>query len=128
MENANHKPGGGDKKIETIKTDFKDKAKPKVGSKDNVKHAPGGGDIKVRCSLQVNKITKTFSIDTVRRIHTYISTIVFVFVEWFGSMFELLFLTYIQIICIKMECYARIEVVQAISVFKHNFEKFACPY
>lgn len=50
MENANHKPGGGDKKIETIKTDFKDKAKPKVGSKDNVKHAPGGGDIKVRCA------------------------------------------------------------------------------
>ncbi|XP_054083129.1 microtubule-associated protein tau isoform X1 [Zeugodacus cucurbitae] len=46
LENANHKPGGGDKKIETIKTDFKDKAKPKVGSKDNVKHAPGGGDIK----------------------------------------------------------------------------------
>ncbi|XP_067617899.1 microtubule-associated protein tau isoform X2 [Eurosta solidaginis] len=46
LENANHKPGGGDKKIETIKTDFKDKAKPKVGSKDNVKHTPGGGDIK----------------------------------------------------------------------------------
>lgn len=47
LENAHHKPGGGDKKIETIKTDFKDKAKPKVGSKDNVKHLPGGGDIKV---------------------------------------------------------------------------------
>lgn len=54
LENANHKPGGGDKKIETIKTDFKDKAKPKVGSKDNVKHVPGGGDIKVS-ALSNNK-------------------------------------------------------------------------
>lgn len=50
LENASHKPGGGDKKIETIKTDFKEKAKPKVGSKDNVKHQPGGGDIKVSCT------------------------------------------------------------------------------
>lgn len=48
LENAAHKPGGGDKKIESLKMDFKDKAKPKVGSKDNVKHQPGGGDIKVR--------------------------------------------------------------------------------
>ncbi|XP_037051177.1 microtubule-associated protein tau isoform X4 [Bradysia coprophila] len=46
LENANHKPGGGDKKIESVKTEFKDKAKPKVGSKDNVKHVPGGGDVK----------------------------------------------------------------------------------
>jgi len=50
LENANHKPGGGDKKIETLKPDFKDKAKPKVGSKDNVKYVPGGGDIKVSLS------------------------------------------------------------------------------
>lgn len=52
LENANHKPGGGDKKIESIKTEFKDKAKPKVGSKDNVKYVPGGGDIKVRSEIQ----------------------------------------------------------------------------
>lgn len=48
LENASHKPGGGDKKIESVKTEFKDKAKPKVGSKDNVKHVPGGGDVKVK--------------------------------------------------------------------------------
>lgn len=47
LENAHHKPGGGDKKIESIKTEFKDKAKPRVGSKDNVKYTPGGGDVKV---------------------------------------------------------------------------------
>lgn len=47
LENAAHKPGGGDKKIESIRTEFKDKAKPRVGSKDNVKHTPGGGDVKV---------------------------------------------------------------------------------
>lgn len=47
LENAHHKPGGGDKKIESIKTEFKDKAKPRVGSKDNVKHVAGGGDVKV---------------------------------------------------------------------------------
>ena len=46
MDNATHKPGGGDKKIIEIKTDFS-KAKPKVGSKDNVGHNPGGGDVKV---------------------------------------------------------------------------------
>lgn len=47
LDNASHKPKGGEKKIETIKLDFKDKAKPKVGSKDNIKHQPGGGDVKV---------------------------------------------------------------------------------
>jgi len=47
LENATHKPGGGDKKIETVKLDFKEKAKPKIGSKENVKHQPGGGDVKV---------------------------------------------------------------------------------
>ncbi|KAJ8917987.1 hypothetical protein NQ315_011440 [Exocentrus adspersus] len=34
------------KKIESVKLDFKEKAKPKVGSKDNIKHQPGGGDVK----------------------------------------------------------------------------------
>ena len=33
--------GGGDKRIVEIKTDFKEKAKPKVGSKDNMNHTPG---------------------------------------------------------------------------------------
>lgn len=33
LDNANHKPGGGDKKILTIKSDFRENAKPKVGSK-----------------------------------------------------------------------------------------------
>jgi hypothetical protein len=47
LENATHKPGGGDKKIETVKLDFKEKAKPKIGSKDNVKYQPGGGAVKV---------------------------------------------------------------------------------
>lgn len=47
LENATHKPGGGDKKIETVKLDFKEKAKPKIGSKENVKHQPGGGSVKV---------------------------------------------------------------------------------
>lgn len=47
LDNATHKPGGGDKKIETVKLDFKDRAKAKIGSKDNVKHVPGGGTVKV---------------------------------------------------------------------------------
>ena len=52
LENATHKPGGGDKKIESLKLDFKDKAKPKVGSKDNLKHVPGGGQVKVWFAIQ----------------------------------------------------------------------------
>ena len=60
LENATHKPGeifkylddrdilliiafsgGGDKRIMEIKTDFKERAKPKVGSKDNMTYQPG---------------------------------------------------------------------------------------
>ncbi|XP_046804846.1 basic salivary proline-rich protein 2 isoform X2 [Lucilia cuprina] len=67
LENASHKPGGGDKKIETIKTDFKDKAKPKVGSKDNVKHQPGGGDIKIQTQkLEIKAQSKVGSLDNVK--------------------------------------------------------------
>lgn len=51
LENATHKPGGGDKKIESVKLDFKDKAKPKVASTVNISHKPGGGDIKVKKGL-----------------------------------------------------------------------------
>lgn len=61
LENATHKPGGGDKKIESVKLDFKEKAKPKIGSKDNVKYQPGGGAVKV-CILRVGskKLCQTF--------------------------------------------------------------------
>jgi len=45
MENANYKPGGGDKKIETRKIEFQ--AKSKVGSTVNMKHVAGGGNVKI---------------------------------------------------------------------------------
>ncbi|XP_066152188.1 microtubule-associated protein 4 isoform X1 [Euwallacea fornicatus] len=55
LDNANHKPKGGDKKIETVKLHFKEKAAAKVGSKDNMKHQPGGGDVKKRtCPRQLS--------------------------------------------------------------------------
>ncbi|XP_061402688.1 microtubule-associated protein tau-like isoform X2 [Musca vetustissima] len=67
LENANHKPGGGDKKIETIKPDFKEKAKPKVGSKDNVKHVAGGGDIKIQTQkIEIKAQSKIGSLDNVK--------------------------------------------------------------
>ncbi|KAA5635113.1 hypothetical protein F3G58_34660 [Pseudomonas aeruginosa] len=47
LQNASYKPGGGDKKIETVKLDFGEKAKSKVGSTANITHKPGGGAIKV---------------------------------------------------------------------------------
>lgn len=56
MDNASHKPVSSGKKIETKKLDFKDKAKPKVGSKDNMKHVPGGGDVKVIFKLHDHRI------------------------------------------------------------------------
>lgn len=39
--NIHIRSGGGDKRIMEVKTDFKDKAKPKVGSKDNMTYTPG---------------------------------------------------------------------------------------
>ena len=45
LQNANYKPGGGDKKIETRKIEFQ--AKSKVGSTVNMKHVAGGGNVKV---------------------------------------------------------------------------------
>lgn len=59
LDNATHKPGGGDKKIESVKLDFKDKAKPKVGSKDNLKHSPGGGTVKVFILEYYVKLSKS---------------------------------------------------------------------
>lgn len=47
LANAHHKPGGGNKKIEEVKLDFKGKAKPKIGSLENADHKPIGGDVKV---------------------------------------------------------------------------------
>ncbi|XP_060679703.1 microtubule-associated protein 4-like isoform X2 [Hemiscyllium ocellatum] len=44
--NLKHKAGGGDVKIETAKTDFKNKAESKIGSLDNLNHIPGGGNVK----------------------------------------------------------------------------------
>ncbi|CAG0915524.1 unnamed protein product [Notodromas monacha] len=46
LENAKYKPKGGDKKIETVKLNFKDKAQSKVASTVNIKHKPGGGEVK----------------------------------------------------------------------------------
>nr|XP_023030067.1 microtubule-associated protein tau-like [Leptinotarsa decemlineata] len=67
LENTTHKPKGGDKKIETVKLDFKGKAKPKVGSKDNIKHVPGGGDIKIETKKIDLKVTsKVGSLDNVK--------------------------------------------------------------
>ncbi len=64
LENATHKPGGGDKKIETIKLEFREKAKPKVGSKDNIKHVPGGGTVKVQFFFIVKKINLLLNQDS----------------------------------------------------------------
>ncbi|XP_041103307.1 microtubule-associated protein 4-like isoform X3 [Polyodon spathula] len=44
--NINHKPGGGEVKIESHKTNLKDKTQSKVGSMDNVGHEPGSGNVK----------------------------------------------------------------------------------
>lgn len=44
LENANHKPGGGDKKILTVKANFSENAKPKVGSKDNTATSNGAAN------------------------------------------------------------------------------------
>jgi hypothetical protein len=38
-----------------VKLNFNEKAKPKIGSKDNIKHVPGGGDVKVKKSLRTAK-------------------------------------------------------------------------
>ena len=40
-------PGGGQVRIESVKLDFKDNAKPKIRSLDNASHTPGGGNIMV---------------------------------------------------------------------------------
>ncbi|XP_073983934.1 uncharacterized protein isoform X2 [Rhodnius prolixus] len=44
-KNDTYTPGGGDKKIQSVKLQWN--AKPKVGSLDNAAHKPGGGDKKI---------------------------------------------------------------------------------
>ena len=46
-DNIKHQAGGGAKKIETQKLEFREKAQSKVGSKDYIDHVAGGGDKKV---------------------------------------------------------------------------------
>lgn len=51
LENATHKPGGGNIRIENRKLDF-NKATPRIAAK-NETYTPGGGDKKV-CQLSKN--------------------------------------------------------------------------
>ncbi|KAI2810311.1 hypothetical protein RDWZM_002678 [Blomia tropicalis] len=45
LQNANHKPKGGNVRVTTQKLDWN--VKSKVGSLDNVKHSPGGGNVRI---------------------------------------------------------------------------------
>lgn len=45
LDNINHTPGGGQKKIFNAKIDFKSKASSKVGSTEKLNHTPGGGRV-----------------------------------------------------------------------------------
>ncbi|UYV69683.1 MAPT [Cordylochernes scorpioides] len=47
LDNADHRPGGGNVKIPDYKLDFRKKAQAKVGSLDNVDHKPGGGEVRI---------------------------------------------------------------------------------
>jgi len=47
MANAAYKPAGGQVKVESHKLDFKDKAKPKIGSLEKASYTPGGGNVKI---------------------------------------------------------------------------------
>lgn len=50
LDNATHKPGGGNIKIETKKLDFK--AQPRIEAK-NDRYAPKGGEKKVQISRRL---------------------------------------------------------------------------
>ncbi|KNC97052.1 uncharacterized protein SPPG_07449 [Spizellomyces punctatus DAOM BR117] len=47
LENINHVPAGGNVKITSTKLDFGSKVSPRVGSLDNVNHVPAGGKVKI---------------------------------------------------------------------------------
>lgn len=51
LENANHKPGGGNVKIENRKIDIK--AQPRIAAKNEC-YAPGGGDKKVEYKFYIS--------------------------------------------------------------------------
>lgn len=65
LENTSHKPGGGDKRIVEVKTDFT-RARSKVGSRDNIQHKPGGGDVKILDQkIEIKAAPKVGSLDNV---------------------------------------------------------------
>lgn len=53
--------GGGDKRILEVKHDFKERAKPKVGSKDNMTYTPGKISLKRFQNSKLNLLTFSFS-------------------------------------------------------------------
>lgn len=59
--------GGGDKRILEVKTDFKERAKPKVGSKDNMTHQPGNNEkhIKIYCLIPLTTFFELFFLQAV---------------------------------------------------------------
>lgn len=67
LENAQHHPGGGDKKIFDAKTRYS--VNSKVGSLDNSKHIPGGGDKQIFSStINWNTGSKVGSLDNIGHI------------------------------------------------------------
>jgi len=62
LQNANYKPGGGDKKIETHKIEIQ--AKSKIGSTANMKHVAGGGNVKVTLTICFYAQKQLHSLDT----------------------------------------------------------------
>merc|ERR1711881_308214 len=47
LQNAKHKPGGGNVQIPERKLNFKTTSKPRIGSLENSNHIPSGGDKKI---------------------------------------------------------------------------------
>jgi microtubule-associated protein tau len=60
--NDMYAPAGGDKKIQTVKLQWN--AKPKIGSLDNANHKPGGGDKKIETKkIQIEAKSKIGSLE-----------------------------------------------------------------
>lgn len=55
LANANHKPGGGNVKIESKKIQIE--AKPRIGAR-NENYSPSGGDVKVIFLFSTRKLEK----------------------------------------------------------------------
>jgi len=63
--NELYAPAGGDKKIQTMKLQWN--AKPKIGSLDNANHKPGGGDKKIETKkIEVVAKSKVGSLDNAK--------------------------------------------------------------